>query len=98
MTKCIELTADLPVASLLAGDTAKVLAALTGPKPLNTKPPETSVKSEDTRTTGCARMPGCSGPALVRRHRPTPVLVGNPAHKPLKTAKRSPLTGRTAFW
>ena len=30
MTKCIELTADLPVAPLLAGDTAKVLAALTG--------------------------------------------------------------------
>jgi Uma2 family endonuclease len=37
----------LPVAPLLAGDTAKVLAALRGPEPLNTKPPETSVKGED---------------------------------------------------
>ena len=37
----------LPVAPLLAGDTAKVLAALTGPEPLSTKPQETSVKSED---------------------------------------------------
>ena len=37
----------LPVAPLLAGDTAKVLAALTGPEPLNSKPPETSVNSED---------------------------------------------------
>ena len=37
----------LPVAPLLAGDTAKVLAALTGREPLNRKPPETSVKSED---------------------------------------------------
>jgi hypothetical protein len=36
----------LPVAPLLAGDTAKVLAALTGPEPLSTKPPETSVKSD----------------------------------------------------
>jgi hypothetical protein len=47
MTKCIELTADLPVAPLLAGDTAQVLAALTGHEPLNRKPPETSVNSED---------------------------------------------------
>ena len=38
---------QLPVASLLAGDTAKVLTALMGPEPLNTKPPETSVTSED---------------------------------------------------
>ena len=37
---------QLPVAPLLAGDTAKVLATLTGPEPLNTKPPETSVKSD----------------------------------------------------
>ena len=37
---------QLPVAPLLAGDTAKVLATLTGPEPLNTKPPETSIKSE----------------------------------------------------
>ena len=37
----------LPVAPLLAGDTAKVLASLTGTEPLNRKPPETSVKSED---------------------------------------------------
>ena len=29
MTKCIELTADLPVTPLLAGGTAKVLDALT---------------------------------------------------------------------
>ena len=36
-----------PVAQLLAGDTAKVLAALTGHEPLNRQPPETSVKSED---------------------------------------------------
>ena len=36
----------LPVAQLLAGDTAKVLAALTGHEPLNGKPPETSVNSE----------------------------------------------------
>jgi hypothetical protein len=36
----------LPVALLLAGDTAKVLAALTGHEPLNGKPPETSVNSE----------------------------------------------------
>ena len=46
MTKCIELTADLPVAPLLAGDTAKVLAAFMGPEPLNTKPPEISARSE----------------------------------------------------
>jgi hypothetical protein len=32
----------------LFGDTAKVLAALRGPEPLDTKPPETSVKGEDT--------------------------------------------------
>jgi len=37
----------LPVAPRLAGDTAKVLAALTGHEPLNRKPPETSVKSEN---------------------------------------------------
>jgi len=37
----------LPVAPLLAGDTAKVLAALTGHEPLNRKPPKTSVNSED---------------------------------------------------
>ena len=37
---------QLHVAPLLAGDTAKVLATSTGPEPLNTKPPETSVKSE----------------------------------------------------
>jgi hypothetical protein len=36
----------LPIAPLLAGDTAKVLATLTRPEPLNTKLPETSVKSE----------------------------------------------------
>jgi hypothetical protein len=34
----------LPVAPLLAGDTAKVLAPLTGPEPLNPKPPETNGK------------------------------------------------------
>ena len=38
----------MPVAPLLAGDTAKVLAALTGHEPLNRKPPETSVNSGDT--------------------------------------------------
>ena len=38
----------LPVTPLLAGDPAKVLAALTGHEPLNRKPPETSVNSEDT--------------------------------------------------
>ncbi len=38
----------LPIAPLLAGDTAKVLAALAGHESLSTKPPETSVKSEDT--------------------------------------------------
>jgi hypothetical protein len=37
----------LPVAPLLAGDTAKVLEALTGHQALNRLPPETSVKSED---------------------------------------------------
>jgi hypothetical protein len=37
----------LSVAPLLAGDTAKVLEALKGHEPLNRKPPETSVKSED---------------------------------------------------
>ena len=37
----------LPVAPLLAGDTAKVLAALAGHEPLNRKPPETSINSED---------------------------------------------------
>ena len=37
----------LPVAPLLAGDIAKVMAALTGHEPLNRKPPETSVNSED---------------------------------------------------
>ena len=35
----------LPVAPLLAGDTAKVLAALTEHEPLNREPPETSAKS-----------------------------------------------------
>jgi len=39
---------QLPVAPLLAGDTAKVLAALTGHEPLNREPPESSVNSEDT--------------------------------------------------
>jgi hypothetical protein len=39
---------QLPVAPLLAGDTAKVLAALTGHEPLNGKPPEASFKSQDT--------------------------------------------------
>ena len=37
---------QLPVAPLLAGDSAKVLATLTGPEPLSTKPAETSVNSE----------------------------------------------------
>ena len=37
----------MPVAPLLAGDTAKVLATFMGPEPLNTKPLETSVKNED---------------------------------------------------
>jgi hypothetical protein len=37
---------QLPVARLLAGDIAKVLATLTGPEPPNKKPPETIVKSE----------------------------------------------------
>ena len=37
----------LPVAPLLAGDTAKVLDALTGHEPLNTKSTETSAKSEE---------------------------------------------------
>ena len=36
----------LRVASLLAGDTAKVLEALTGREPPNGKRPETCVKSE----------------------------------------------------
>jgi hypothetical protein len=35
---------QLPVAPLLAGDIAKVLATLTAPEPLNTEPPDTSVK------------------------------------------------------
>jgi hypothetical protein len=43
---CVFPGLQLPVAPLLAGDTAKVLATLTGPEPRNTKPPETSVKSE----------------------------------------------------
>jgi Uma2 family endonuclease len=38
---------QLPIPPLLAGDTAQVLATLTGPEPLNTKPAETSVKSQD---------------------------------------------------
>jgi hypothetical protein len=37
-----------PVAPLLAGDTAKVLAALTGHEPLNGKPPAASFRSQDT--------------------------------------------------
>jgi Uma2 family endonuclease len=37
---------QLPVAPLLAGDTAKVLATLSGSEPLATKPPETRVQSE----------------------------------------------------
>jgi len=36
----------LPVAPLLAGDTAKVLAALAEREPLTRKPAETSVKSK----------------------------------------------------
>ncbi|MEI6784519.1 MAG: hypothetical protein WCQ21_26805 [Verrucomicrobiota bacterium] len=47
MTKCIELTADLPVAPLLAGDTAKVLDALTQNEGPMGKQSETSVNSED---------------------------------------------------
>jgi hypothetical protein len=43
---CVFHGLQLPIAPLLAGDTAKVLATLTGPEPLNTKPPETSIKSE----------------------------------------------------
>ena len=38
---------QLPVTSMLADDTAKVLAALTGHEPLNGKPPEASFKSQD---------------------------------------------------
>lgn len=37
----------LPVARLLACDTANVLDALTAYEPLNRNPPEISVKSED---------------------------------------------------
>ena len=37
---------QLSVAPLLACATAKILAALTEPKPLNTKPPPIRVKSE----------------------------------------------------
>lgn len=48
MTKCIELTADLPVTPLLAGDTAKVLAALTQNEVPMRKQSETSGSSEDT--------------------------------------------------
>ena len=60
---------QLPVAPLLAGDTATVLARLTGPEPLNTKPRETSVKSDTcydlgrvcpASATGCGRtFKGC---------------------------------------
>ena len=38
---------QLPVAPVLAGDTAKVLAALMGHESLNRKPPATSGNSED---------------------------------------------------
>ena len=38
----------LPVAPLLAGDTPKVLEALSAHQPLNRQPPETSVKRTDT--------------------------------------------------
>jgi hypothetical protein len=44
---CVFPGLQRPVASLLAGDTAKVLARLTVFEPLNRKPPETSVKSKD---------------------------------------------------
>jgi hypothetical protein len=43
---CVFPGLQLPVAPLLAGDTATVLAALTEPEPLSTKPLETSIKSE----------------------------------------------------
>jgi hypothetical protein len=53
-------------------------------------------------------LPGSPRPgALVRlavRSRPwlavadSLVVAGNPAEKPLKTAKKRPLTGRTALW
>ena len=57
---------QLPVAPLLAGDTAKVLAALTEPEPLNTKPPETSVKSEDTGSgSGCGIFPSLTTPTFL---------------------------------
>ncbi len=52
---------QLPVAPLLAGDTAKVLATLAEPDPLNTKPPETSVKSEDT----CSEDKACFSVVLI---------------------------------
>jgi hypothetical protein len=58
----------LPVAPLLASDTAKVLAALTGHQPLNRQPPETSVKSEDlleskrlNTAEAARRKPSCQG-------------------------------------
>jgi hypothetical protein len=47
MTKCIELTDDLPATPLLAGDTAKVLDALTLNEVPMGKQSENSVNSED---------------------------------------------------
>ena len=49
----------LPVAPLLAADTAKVLAALTGHEPLNRKPPATSINSEYVCT--CTSLTGAGG-------------------------------------
>jgi hypothetical protein len=66
----------LPVAPLLAGDTAKVLAALTGHEPLNRKPPGSSVNSEDACSFALAwkedsvrRLPTCGEAARPSAHR-----------------------------
>ena len=50
---CVFTGLRLPVVPLMAGETGKILATLTGPEPLNTKPPETSGKSEDPGSQFC---------------------------------------------
>ena len=75
---------QLPVAPLLAGDTAKVLATLTGPEPLNTKPPETSVNLE---TAVNAKTPRGKGAKDREMERERQALITHPAGEGAKQPK-----------
>jgi hypothetical protein len=57
---------QLPAAPLLACDTAKVLAALTGLEPLSRKPLGTSVKSKDPGSLRLLAPKVCTSASFVR--------------------------------